>query len=246
MNRFFYEAKQRTGQTVILQGDDAFHLRHVLRLQSGEQIELCGPDGVCHSAVIVDLAKESVQCRLKEELPDHEPKIAVDLAFALLKGDRMDFALQKATEIGATAFFPVTSSRTVVKLPAKTEQKVQRWQRIVRSAAAQAHRNRVPVVHFPREFIALPALFAFYDRVLFFWEEARRGSLASALQGIGPGARLLLVSGPEGGFSPEEAVLAQKAGALVVTLGPRILRAETAAIAAVALTLYQAGEMEGR
>ena len=246
MNRFFYEEKQRTGQTVILQGEDAFHLTRVLRLQSGERIELCGPEGVCHSAVITELGKGSVQCTLQEKLPDYEPGIACDLAFALLKGDKTDFVLQKATEIGATAFLPVRSSRTVVKLSTKADRKTERWKRIVRSAAAQAHRNRVPAVYPPQEFAELLGLFAAYDRVLFFWEEARHGSLAYALGGVGPGVRLLLVTGPEGGFSPKEAALAQEAGALVVTLGPRILRAETAAITAVALTLYQAGEMGGR
>ncbi|HHX74127.1 MAG TPA: 16S rRNA (uracil(1498)-N(3))-methyltransferase [Firmicutes bacterium] len=246
MNRFFYDKEQRNGQTVVLQGEDAFHLTRVLHLQSGGQIELCGPDGVCHSAVITELGKGNVQCRLQELLPDHEPGLAIDLAFGLLKGERTDFVLQKATEIGAAAFLPVSTTRTVVKLPRKAEHKTERWQRIVRSAAAQAHRNRVPVVHPPQEFPALLHLFPAYDRVLFFWEGARQGSLASAVEGTGPGARLLLVTGPEGGFSPAETELAQKAGARVVTLGPRILRAETAAITAVALTLYQAGEMGGR
>lgn len=243
MNRFFYEEHQRDGETIILSGEDARHLLKVLRITIGEKIELCGSEGICHEAAVTALQKDAVSCALTRQLTDTEPQTKVDLAFGLLKGEKTDFVLQKATEVGIHRFLPFISERTVVR---EQDAKTERRQKIVRSAAAQSHRSRIPQVLDPCHFLDLHGLFAGYDNVLLFWEAHAGQSLVEAL---GPAVRsthILLITGPEGGFSVQEAESAKAAGAKIVTLGPRILRAETAAVAAAALVLYQAGEMGGR
>lgn len=181
------------------------------------------------------------------ELPDHEPGIACDLAFALLKGDKTDFVLQKATEIGATAFLPVRSSRTVVKLSTKADRKNERWQRIVRSAAAQAHRNRVPAVYPPQEFAELLGLFAAYDRVLFFWEEARHGSLAYALGEWDREHAFCLLPVRKAALVRKKRRWRKRPGHWLLPLAPGFCVRKRPPSRPVALTLYQqAGEMEGR
>ncbi len=246
MSRFFYEANQKTGDTVILQGEDVHHLTRVLRMQTDDLLELCGPGGICHLAEITAVAKDQVCCRLLEMLPGSEPQAKVDLAFGLLKGEKTDFVLQKGTELGVSAFLPFLSSRTVVKVQKDKDSKQKRRQRIVRSAAGQTRRSLLPAVREAVSFDELLQRFAEYELVLFFWEEAAGESSPLQLrEEIGRCRRLLVVTGPEGGFSAEEAGKARKAGAKLFTLGPRILRAETAAVVAAALCLYEAGDLGG-
>ena len=243
MNRFFYNTKQRTGQNVCLDGEDAHHLLRVLRIDIGESIELCNEQGVCQRAEVTTLTKHIVCCKLSEQLASREPQTEVDLAFGLLKGEKTAYLLQKATELGVHRFLPFTSERTVVK---KQEVKTERRQKIVRSAAAQSHRSQIPEVFEANSWEELLRRFADYDMVLLFWERELEQTLAAAMGNAAYGSKILLVTGPEGGLSENEIEAAKNFGAKVVTLGSRILRAETAAITAAALVLYQAGEMGGR
>lgn len=243
MNRFFYLTAQREAESVFLQGDDAHHLRRVLRAVVGEHIELCDEQGLCHLARITNITKDEVHCVLESALPSSEPQTKIELAFGLLKGEKTELVLQKSTELGVHSFRPFYSERTVVRPDKKQEARRERWQKIVRAAAAQARRARIPEVVLPCQWSSLLAQFDLYDQVILFWEAELEQPLAQALRNCARGTRILLLTGPEGGFSEAEAQAATAAGAAIVTLGPRILRAETAAITAVALTLYQAGEM---
>jgi 16S rRNA (uracil1498-N3)-methyltransferase len=247
MTRYFFAEEQRQGQdTVLLTGDDAHHLFNVLRATVGETVELCDEQGLCCRSSIITLDKRQALCQLMEPLPDHEPAVRFTLAFGLLKGDNTELVLQKATELGVSALLPLISERTVVRPEKKnTAAKMERWEKIVRSAAAQSRRNRIPVIMPPVDWPQLAARANHYDRAVFFWEGEHRQSLGGTLRGVGPGSNVLLVTGPEGGFSAPEAQLAVGHGMKVVTLGPRILRAETAALAALAVALYEAGEMGG-
>src|SRR5690554_5069548 len=150
MNRFFYQQQQRDGQKVVLQGEDAHHLSRVLRIQTGEIVALCDEQGVCNAAKVSAIESKQVLCDLLEPLADSEAKTRIDLAFGLLKGEKADFVLQKATELGAHCFLPFESERTIVKLARKKDARVNRWQKVVRSAAAQAQRAVVPHVSAPR------------------------------------------------------------------------------------------------
>jgi len=243
MNRFFYHTAQREADIVRLQGDDVQHLTRVLRAAVGSQIELCDERECCHTARITEIRQDEVCCVLESPLSSSEPRTKVDLAFGLLKGEKTEFVLQKAVELGVNSLRPFYSERTVVRPKQTQSARQQRWQKIVRAAAAQARRNRVPEVVQPLQWPDLLSSFTDYDQVVLFWEAEAEQSLAQALRKCVPGARILLLTGPEGGFSEAEVQGAAAAGAEIVTLGPRILRAETAAITAVALTLYEAGEM---
>jgi 16S rRNA (uracil1498-N3)-methyltransferase len=245
VSRFFYTAAQLHNDDVTLTGDDARHLSRVLRASSGDVIQLCNESGRSQNAEITFVGKESVTCRLASLLPDREPGVRVTLAFALLKGEKTDFVLQKATELGVSAFIPFSSIRCVARIDKKAGDKLDRWGKIVRSAAGQSLRNRIPLISAPLDWPQLLLEFRNYQRIAFFWEGEGDRPLAPVLKGVLPGENILLVTGPEGGFSREEAEDAMAGGAEAVTLGPRILRAETAAVVSVAVALYEAGEMGG-
>lgn len=245
MNRFFYRQAQREGRTVSLDGEDAHHAARVLRVKAGDFLELCDENGACHRAHIDKVAADRVLCTLLEPLPCTEARTWVDLAFGLLKGEKTDFVLQKATELGVQNFLPFESERTVVKLAGKEDARLDRWQKIVRAAAAQAHRAVVPGISPPQKFGKLLSGFPAYDLVVLFWEAEKAAGLSAVMPPRAEPSRILVVTGPEGGFSAHEVEAAKAAGAKVATLGPRVLRAETAAIVAAALCLYQAGDLGG-
>ena len=171
--------------------------------------------------------------------PEREAATQITLSQAVLKSDNFELVLQKATELGVAAIKPFTCERSVAR-PASASRR-ERWRRIIREAAEQSGRTIVPEL---LEEADLPGALATANQTIMFWEEERSGSLRVALRGI-TGESLNLVVGPEGGFSASEADSARAAGVAVVGIGPRILRAETAGITAVALALYELGEMDG-
>lgn len=245
MNRFFYSAEQKDGDNVVLIGKDAHHLVHVLRSAVDDQVDLCDAHGVCQRAVITAVNKNDVICQLGDVLVDGEAQVKVYLAFGLLKGEKTDLVLQKATELGVAGFYPFMSQRTVARPEKKMDNRLQRWDKIIRSAAAQSRRSVIPTVAPPCSWSQLLTQFSSFRNVILFWENEVDSALASALQSCMPGDKILLITGSEGGLSEKEALSAKEHGADVVTLGSRILRAETAAITAVAVSLYQVGEMGG-
>jgi len=245
MNRFFYRPDQLQNNLVTLTGEEARHLSCVLRAVPGNRVELCAVSGQCHVAVIVSLDQSRVVCRLAgEQLPGNEALLEITLAFGMPKGQKTDQIVQQATELGVATLVPFYSERSVPRPDlCKEEDKTGRLQRIARSSAAQSRRSRIPVVLPPSRWPDLLASFAGFQRVLLFFEGEKRRTLRAALTGAQAGNGVLLVTGPEGGFTAKETEEALAAGAAAVTLGPRILRAETAAVTAVALAFYEAGEM---
>lgn len=163
------------------------------------------------------------------------PHIAV--AQGVPKGQKMDFVVEKLTELGAAEIIPLQSERTIVT--DVSENKIERWRRLAKTAAQQCGRDDIPQIADPRTFADLCAAFAAYDVVLFPWELADRAPLRERLPGMLAGARRILVLvGPEGGFSHAEAGAAQSAGAQLISLGSRILRTETAALVVLAVLNY--------
>ncbi|MCW3489322.1 RsmE family RNA methyltransferase [Dethiobacter alkaliphilus] len=246
MSRFFYGPAQVHGDEVILTDDDAHHLLRVLRASVGQEVELCDDKGSCRWAVIAGVDHGEVRCRLGHELPDSEAGIRFYLAFGVLKGEKTEFILQKATELGAAGFFPFTSERSVVRPDKKAEKIQKRWQKIIHGAAAQSRRAIIPQLNPPCKWPDVLDLCKTFDKVVFFWESEEDRPLAKSLEGCSRGDRVLLITGPEGGFSAKEAAALGKLGIEPVTLGPRILRAETAAVVATAVALYQVGELGGK
>ncbi|MCZ8518702.1 MULTISPECIES: 16S rRNA (uracil(1498)-N(3))-methyltransferase [Paenibacillus] len=254
MQRYFIEPAQWAGTTVTITGDDAHHLIKVMRARPGD--ECIVSDGVSREALVRLHTLEGglVTAEVAEELPmESEPRVEVWVAQSLPKGDKMELVIQKGTEIGASRFIPFTSERTVVQLDGKKEGKrTERWQKIAKEAAEQAHRNRIPSVEGVRTWKSVMELAREADAALFCYEKQGEQALRSVIRGVLSGrkadegrAKLLLIVGPEGGFSEREAAEAELAGCRPVALGRRILRTETAAMVGLTCILYEAGEMGG-
>jgi 16S rRNA (uracil1498-N3)-methyltransferase len=239
--RFFVDGARSAGQTVALDPRDAHKIANVLRLRDGDRIEVVDAAGQAYGARL-RFVSGAPGAELLERL-ERSPEVAlrVDIAQGIPKGAKMDFVIEKATELGASAIVPFYSQRSVVRDVG--EAKLDRWRRLAKAAAAQSDRSDIPVIAEPVPFDALLELFAEYDAVLMPWEEAERRPLRESLPGWLAGAsRLLVLIGPEGGFAAEEAARAVDRGARLVSLGDRILRSETAALAMLALIWY-ASEM---
>lgn len=237
--------------TVHLTGQFAYRLLRVLRMQVGDAVILFDPTGSEWHATIVATEHEAVALRLDEPVSaDREHPVALWLFQGIAKGEKMDFIVQKATELGVAFIVPMLTRRTVVRLDAdRATAKQARWQRIAQAAAEQCGGTKVPKVSPPLPFRQSVTEAAKTDAFLLFYEAAEE-PLAKALETLRPlppserVSSVALMVGPEGGFDPDEVSLAQRHGAHIVSLGKRILRTETASIIAVALVLYELGLLE--
>jgi 16S rRNA (uracil1498-N3)-methyltransferase len=235
--RFFVRDAHRAGEVVAIHGSDAHKIVNVLRLRDGDVIEVVDSHGSIFAATLESKAGE-LQARLGEPRSAPAPRVVIDVAQGIPKGQKMDFVVEKLGELGVRALLPLRSERTIAADvgPAKLE----RWRRLARSAAQQSGRTDLLAVTDSLPFAQLCLQFPEYDAVIFPWEAAEPQPLREALPGIvGEAARILVVVGPEGGFSHAEAESAKAAGAHLVSLGSRILRTETAALAVVAILGYE-------
>lgn len=238
MHRFFAE---RTGpDTAVLSKEESTHALRVLRMNAGDACQAI-LEGELYAAQIQE-AKEPVTLFLGDKLPTTEAAVRITLYQGLPKGDKMEFILQKCTEIGVHRFVPVLFSRCVVKWDKKdNEKKLPRWQRIVQEAAKQSGRAAVPEVEAP---ITLKQLFSrveSHGQVLVPWEEEKGNGIRKKWRSA---QDVAIVIGPEGGMDEKEVTALQEMGAAAVTLGPRILRTETAGMAAAVSLLTLSGDME--
>lgn len=238
MHRFFVDTPLagRVGEVVELPAAVAHQVGRVLRLRAGATIALLDGGGLAYPVHLTGSATGRVGAG---EPVEGEPRVAITLYAAPLKGEHFPYTLQKATEIGAAAIVPIVTARTVAGEAGGA--KLERWRRIAREAAEQSGRGRVPPVAAPMPFAAACA--ALTGPALIPWEGERARPLSAAVRDLGPVATLGLFIGPEGGFADGEIAVAAAAGIAPVTLGPRILRAETAAAVAMALALAALGEM---
>ena len=234
------------GETVSLAAADAVHLTRVLRLDPGARVRLFDGRGNEYDGEVAEIAgPESVRVRLsgRAEATGESP-LGLTLAQALLKGGKMDDLIRQATELGVTRILPFLAARSVSKPdPGRLAQRTERWRRIARESLKQCRRSREPEVAEPASFAAMLAAGADADLRLFFWEGA-----AGVERAFGPEtggdrpASVFAVLGPEGGFDEAEVQAARAAGFAIVGLGPRILRAETATVAACALLQARFGD----
>lgn len=209
----------------------------MLRLRDGDRLEVIDSTGRRFAAAICESAR-SVRAQLDQAIEEQtESRLRVTVAQGVPKGQKMDFVVEKLTELGAAAIIPMRTQRTIVSGPVL--HKVDRWRRLAKTAAAQSGRQTVPSVADVRDFGEVMETFHAYDCVLLPWELAPRDPLRMRLpQLVQNASEVLLLIGPEGGFSHAEAEAAQAAGAHVISLGRRILRTETAALVALAIIGY--------
>lgn len=244
MHRFFADPEKEAGGLCFLSPEDARHAGTVLRLAVGDTVELLLPDGR-FLAEIRQMAGNQVAAEKLQPLPDPEPRLNVSLFQGLPKADKMDWIVQKASELGVSRIVPLSLARSVVRLdPRDAGRKQERWQKIAREACKQSGRYRIPEVTLPlspKE--ALPLIREMALTVI-PWEETETGGPLSVRKAFPDPASLGIIIGPEGGIEPAEVDFFRQSGALPITLGRRILRTETAGLAALSafMTLY--GEME--
>lgn len=242
MHRFFIP--QLYAAEMVIKDVDAKHISKVLRMQPGDKIQIVSDDGVTAIAEIVSLQADNVVVRCLEKLAEsHEPSVKITLAQGLAKGEKMDFIIQKAVEMGASSIVPVAMEHSVVRLEgAKAEKKVERWQKIAEAAAKQSKRDIIPQVQPVQTMQQMLANNDLQHKIIAYECEDRLG-LKTALQSCDNLQELLLIIGPEGGISEFELELARKNGAVPVSLGKRILRAETAGVVALSAILYEKGDL---
>ena len=223
-HRFFVD--EDVADEVVLHGDRAHQIANVLRLKPGEEIALIR-NGVHAHVVLESVSATEVRGRcLSKQFVDAEPRVRLTLALPILRGDRTEEVIEAVTQLGVSRIVPFVSARSVVRsLP---DGKRSRWTRVAREAAETARRGRIPTIDEPREW---DRLFGALDApVLVAWESEVLAKLQDA---VPQAEKLSLVIGPEGGLSVEEIAVARTHEAVTVSLGPRNLRSETAAIAAV-------------
>jgi len=252
MHRFFVSPECFSGDVVHLPEPVSRQLRRVLRARPGDDIILLDDSGLEFRAVVETLETGEARARVTSESKSAgEPDARITLYQAVLKTDKFELVLQKCTELGVTRFVLMNCERSIPRAQTEGSNRHERWRRIVREAAEQSGRGCLPLVEHPLDFNQ--ACEEADSPALIPWEEEREFGLRQALNAIradaaGPAGEkktLSLFIGPEGGFSRDEVELARSCGITTVTLGKRILRAETAGIAAVAAAMYEMEELGG-
>lgn len=239
MKRFFIEKEKQNNQTVIIEGEEFHHMTNVLRLNQGDEIEICFNDGMIHSAILEEINKKFARANIVESKESRaEAKIEVVLFQALPKGEKMDWIVQKATELGITSIVPFESRFTVAKIGAASE----RLQKIAVQSSKQCGRAVVLKVITPLKFKEMIAMLNQYDIVLFANETEQEQGFFSLKEY--DGKRVAIIVGSEGGFASEEIeqiVALQNVHS--ISLGNRILRCETAAITLAGIVMHELGEL---
>lgn len=243
MQRYFVNTGTKTKQFII-DGEDYHHINRVMRMKSGDKIVCVTREGKSAVCIIAEITAEQVVANVVEwEDETTELPIKVTIASGLPKGDKLEWIIQKGTELGAAEFVPFIASRSIVKWDEKkAEKKVERWHKIAKEAAEQSYRSIIPNVFSPVHIKVLLEKAKDYDvRLVAYEEVAKQGEdavLAKTLRELKAGQSLLIVFGPEGGLSPEEISLLKGNGFSVCGLGPRILRTETAPLYLLSAVSY--------
>ena len=231
MHRFFAPSDAISGNKIKLTGSDVNHIRNVLRLREGDEILICDGKGWEYTCAIFSIEAGFVEARIEEETPSlSELPSRITLYQGLPKSDKMDLIVQKAVELGVYRIVPVDTARTVVRLDDKKEaSRLRRWNSISESAAKQSGRAFIPEVTGVMDFKRAVEEASASDVVLIPYELAEgMEDTKAVIKGIRPGESVAVFIGPEGGFERTEVSSAVEKGAVVLTLGRRTLRTETA------------------
>ncbi len=248
IHRFFISSQNIKGNTVSIDPEEARHIEKVLRLNTGDIVVCFDGSGREYQVRLVGrengiLTGQIIHTGLRES----EPALKLYLAQGIAKGEKMDTIIQKSVEIGVCAIYPVSSDRSVVRLTEdKAEKRVQRWQSIAREACKQCRRNLIPQVMPIMNFTSLLQEIGDKPAIMLYENEDQtslKSLLTKQLREIG-GQEIFILIGPEGGFSPMEVERASQQGIYTVSLGPRILRTETAGLVAASIILYEYGDLE--
>ena len=237
--RFFISPEQVIDQHITISNEDVRHIVTVLRMKTGEELLLCDGQGAEYRATIDQIGKAEVRTSIVSRSTQDLRHPRITLCQGLPKSDKMDWIVQKATELGAAEIVPLVTERTIVKVKDE-EKRVTRWQKICREAAMQSNRPDIPKVRDIQRFGNYLQTLAPGPGTLLLipWEEGTE-PIKNILRQSSGMRNILVLIGPEGGFSAAEAEMAKGRGFHAVSLGPNILRTETAAIAVLGMIGYE-------
>ena len=241
MPTFLVDRKNISGDTAILTGTEAGHMLKSLRLRAGDDFHAFDEDGTRYRMRILEAASGSIRAGILETSPPESgPAVALTLMVGMPKAAKMDFILEKATELGCSRIVVFRSSRTIPRLDAQDARKrLQRWERVALAAAKQCGSGRMPQVEGILPYAEALRIGSECDGRVVFYEGVGSFGLKKVLRGMDSPKRVALLIGPEGGFSEDEVKEAEDAGFVRAGLGPRILRVETAAVAVLGMVTYE-------
>jgi len=239
--RFFIDPGKINGDLVTISGDTARQIVTVLRLKEGDHICLLDGTGQEYESRIISLCKDEITAEIiNKNCCLAEPKLKLTLAICLPKGDKLDLIIQKCSELGISELAVVNSERSIARLdPDRVQSKLERWTKIAAEASEQSGRGRVPEIYVLPEITELADLVESHSLALVAWENESRSSIKNILRKNLDANSIMMIIGPEGGLTEREIDQLTEAGAKPVSLGKRILRCETAAIAACAMIIYE-------
>lgn len=249
MPKFFVTQDKITENQIIIDTEDVAHISRVLRLGIGDHVTVCDSQGTDYEAEIAEMEQKQIVCSITEKrASESEPNIKVTLFQGLPKASKMEYIIQKTTELGISEIVPVKLSRCVVKIDNKKDErkKLDRWQKISEAAAKQSGRGIVPQIS---EIMTLDEVIKRSKEFdLFFvpYECEEQKTLKEVLLSRSDIKTVGFIIGPEGGFDPAETEKLHESGIDTVTLGKRILRTETAGEAVLAMTMYEIGDINNQ
>ncbi len=247
MSKFFVQPEKVKANTITIDTEDVSHIKRVLRMNIGCKITVCDSAGWDYETEIVSMSDKEIVCSiLKKSKSQTEPRVQVTLYQALPKSSKMEYIIQKTTELGITRICPVSMSRCVVKIDNKKdgEKKSARWQKIAESAAKQSGRGIIPEVLAPISFDEAVKLFSKHEKAFVPYECEQDNTINNEIKDIDKITDVAFMVGPEGGFDPKEIEILSNNSINTVTLGRRILRTETAGEAVLTMIMYQADEFK--
>ena len=252
MPKFFVNKKQVENETINIIGGDVNHIKNVLRKKEKEKIEICiignEEKGIDTISEIEKIEENCIKCRILEyKVSETEGKIQVTIFQGLPKSDKMELVIQKSVELGVYEIYPTEMKRCIVKLKEQeANKKIARWQKISEVAAKQSGRNIIPQIKEKVNIKQVCNLVKDYDKLIVAYEEEKENSLKSELKSIKSkdkeNIKIAILVGPEGGIDLAEIEELRKAGAVIVTLGKRILRKETVALNVLSNIMYELEE----
>lgn len=248
MHKFFVPEASFSDGFVNIEGEDVKHIYRVLRLKEGEKININNCLGTEFLSEIVTISKTNVNCKILGKVDiNNESPIQISLYQGLPKAAKMDLIVQKATELGVMSVTPIITERVVVKNEIGEYKKIDRWNRIALEACKQSKRTIIPKVNSVIDFQKLTEQLKNVDLVIVPYENQEEIGLKNVMQKLDKNKikTVAIIIGPEGGFEKEEIEAFKKLGGHIVTLGPRILRTETAGFVCASLLMYELGDIGG-
>lgn len=249
MPKFFVKNNQIQDDIINIVGTDVNHISNVLRLKIDDKIQVCNEEkGANYKTKIIEINKENIKCKILEKIDSKsEANIYINILQGLPKAEKMELIIQKCTELGVKEITPVEMERCVVKLDEKSKRKKQeRWQRIAEVAAKQSGRDKIPAINNVTNIKNICNMLADYDIVLVPYENEKNTTLKEIIPKLSKkDLKIGIIIGPEGGFEEKEIKILEQKGYKIITLGSRILRTETVAIAMTSIILYELSDFGG-